>query len=89
MGIQIARKIRDEYGVDLFKLFKNSDEFKEWIRSNGIRSYERRLVVLPGTKHTVKKPKIKWQKENLSKLLEFALNAIEDNVKTDFIEKTF
>lgn len=59
--IRLARRLKKEYGVDLFKLFKSTDEFMGWLRATGLRSYETQLESL-GIKAYTKDAKVKaWE----------------------------
>jgi hypothetical protein len=42
-AITLARLIKREHGVDLFKLFQSPDEFMGWYRDTGLRTYEKEL----------------------------------------------
>jgi len=42
-AIKLARKLKKDHTVDLFKLFKDADEFMGWMRVNALRSYENHL----------------------------------------------
>jgi|GEM_PF-5105037 len=95
-AITAARKIKKEHGVDLFQMFKNADEFMGWLRVKGLRNYEEQLEE-PTTKNRAVKMFKKSEKrrnfrktiEQYPELLQPILYALETNVRSDFIEKTF
>jgi hypothetical protein len=95
-AITAARKIKKEHGIDLFQMFKNADEFMGWLRVKGLRNYEEQLEE-PTTKNRAVKMFKKSEKrrnfrktiEQYPELLQPILYALETNVRSDFIEKTF
>jgi len=62
-AIKIARKIKSEYGLDLFELFRDSGDFMGWVRNAGLYSYEKQLELFGGGKPT-KADLLKKQKLN-------------------------
>jgi hypothetical protein len=42
-AIRIARGINEEHGVDLFKLFRDKEDFMGWLRAVSLRTYEHDL----------------------------------------------
>lgn len=68
-AIRLARTIKSDYGVDLFKAFKNADEFMGWLRQTGLRTYEEALEEI-GIKAYTKDEKVRvWQHLADSKLV--------------------
>lgn len=61
-AITLARLIKKERGVDLFKLFQGPDEFMGWYRDTGLRTYEKELEER-GIGAYTKEDKVRaWQK---------------------------
>ena len=88
-AILLARRIKKEHGIDLFKYFGDVDNFMGFVRQAGLESYED-VLGLPKTKE--KQFKL-WGKrrsrKKVEKFFEPLFKSIEKNVKEDFIEKTF
>lgn len=63
-----ARKIKKELGVNLFGLFKNSDEFMGWLRVTGLRTYEHELEQLSGEKAYTKDKQVQKYLESINEL---------------------
>lgn len=56
-AIGIARRLRDEHGINLFSVFKSPGDFMGWLRTFGLRGYEAELAKYAGpgvyTKNTL------------------------------------
>lgn len=81
-AIKYARKIKKEYGVNLFKPFGSIDEFMGWLRVTGLRSYEDLAEKWSGEQFVTKEKQVDlWLKKESAefkkKLLEELKNSEE------------
>jgi len=70
-----ARKIKKELGINLFDLFKNSNEFMGWLRVTGLRTYESELESLSGEKVYTKDKQVQKYLDSIKELK----NEVEEN----------
>jgi len=47
-GLRMARKLREKYDIDLFKLFLNVDDLMGWLRVDQLETYEKELQMRGG-----------------------------------------
>ena len=66
-AIKAARKLKKQLNIDLFKLFKSTDEFMGWMRVDGLRTYENEIEQ-SGEKAYTKNGLVKQYRENIKTL---------------------
>ena len=82
-GLRMAKKLRDVYGIDLFKLFKNNDELMGWLRVDLLETYEAELQTHGGTPKNEKQGQVsswlqtRWEEE-LAKSLKKEIDPSSD-----------
>jgi len=73
-GLRMARKLREKYGIDLFKLFKNVGELMGWLRVDQLETYENELRARGGKMKNEQTDKVhswlqtRWEEEVLGRL---------------------
>ncbi|MBI5421062.1 MAG: hypothetical protein HZA35_01985 [Parcubacteria group bacterium] len=69
IGLRMARKLREKYDIDLFKLFKSNNELMGWLRVDQLETYEKELRARGGNARNEKKQQInawlqtRWEEE--------------------------
>jgi hypothetical protein len=88
-AIILARKIKKEHNIDLFKMFGSADEFMGWLRNEGLQSYEIGMGLKKTKTDMVKKFRSAERKRKIASFFKPILDSVEENIKSDFIEETY